>query len=212
MCLLELYFEEEIRRVIPVIEGIRESGCTIPISIDTIKAPVARAALQAGATIINDISGLDDGPALAELSAEYDVPLILMHRKGISATMQNNPHYDDIVKEVKEHLIQRCMLAESYGAQKLIIDIGIGFGKTLEHNWKLLSSLHEFFDSGYPMLLGISRKSFLGSTLNISHPEERDIPTMLMHALLIKHPIAIIRVHNVASASMVKTLYNHLHA
>ena len=198
--------------MIPVIKGIRNAGCTHPISIDTIKPEVARAALDAGATIINDISGLDAGPALASIASEYNVPLILMHRKGISATMQQNPTYDNVVAEVKKHLKDRCSLAESVGAPSLMIDIGIGFGKTLEHNWQLLRSLHEFSDLNYPMVLGISRKSFLGATLNIPNAEERDIPTALLHALLLTANVHTVRVHNVVNVSMLRELYNRLNS
>jgi dihydropteroate synthase len=186
--------EEEIHRTIPVIEGIRKFNT-----------------MNAGACMINDISGLDSGPELARIAARFDAPLILMHRKGVSATMQQNPQYENIVEEVKLHLMERCALAKEYGAHKLIIDIGIGFGKTMDHNWELLRSLHEFHDIGYPMLLGISRKSFIGSTLDITNPADRDIPTHLLHALLINKHCSIIRVHDVSMAVMAKKLYARLH-
>ena len=202
--------EEEINRTIPVIHGLRALHPDITISIDTIKAEVAEAAIKAGANIINDISGLDAGPDLAIIAAKYNVPLIIMHRKGISATMQKNPTYDDVVEEVKLHLMERCALARESGAEQLIIDVGICFGKTVEHNWELLRSLHEFHEIGYPMLLGISRKSFIGSSLDIANPAERDIPTHLLHALLLNKHCSIIRVHDVAMAKMTKTLYERL--
>ena len=202
--------EEEINRTIPVIHGLRALHPDITISIDTIKVEVAEAAIKAGANIINDISGLDAGPDLAIIAAKYNVPLIIMHRKGISATMQKNPTYDDVVEEVKLHLMERCALAREHGAEQLIIDVGIGFGKTVEHNWELLRSLHEFHEIGYPMLLGISRKSFIGSSLDIANPAERDIPTHLLHALLLNKHCSIIRVHDVAMAKMTKTLYERL--
>lgn len=203
--------EEEINRTIPVIEAIHTLFPDIPISIDTTKPRVAKEAVIAGASIINDISGLDGGPELAQIAAEHDVPLIIMHRKGVSAMMQSNPQYDNVVEEVKLHLMERCALAKEHGAHKLIIDIGIGFGKTVDHNWELLRSLHEFHDLGYPMLLGISRKSFIGSTLNISNPAERDIPTHLLHALLMNKHCSIIRVHDVKMAVMTKDLCTRLH-
>ncbi|MBM4150717.1 MAG: dihydropteroate synthase [Ignavibacteria bacterium] len=203
--------EEEIHRTIPVIEGIRKFNSDITISIDTTKSEVAEAAMNAGACMINDISGLDSGPELARIAAHFDVPLILMHRKGVSATMQQNPQYANIVEEVKLHLMERCALAKEYGAHKLIIDIGIGFGKTMDHNWELLRSLHEFYDIGYPMLLGISRKSFIGSTLDITNPADRDVPTHLLHALLMNKHCSIIRVHDVSMAVMAKKLYARLH-
>ena len=202
--------EEEIHRTIPVIEGIRKFDSDITISIDTTKSEVAEAAMNAGACMINDISGLDLGPELARIAARFDAPLILMHRKGVSATMQKNPQYENIVEEVKLHLMERCALAKEYGADKLIIDIGIGFGKTIEHNWELLRSLQEFHEIGYPMLLGISRKSFIGASLDITNPAERDIPTHLLHALLLNKHCSIIRVHDVAMAQMTRTLYSRL--
>lgn len=202
--------EEEITRTIPVIEGIKAIHPDSTISIDTTKPEVAESAMKAGASMINDVSGLDAGPELAKIAAHYDVPLIIMHRKGISATMQNNPHYDNVTEEVKLHLMNRCALALQYGAEKLIIDIGIGFGKTLEHNWELLKSLHEFHEIGYPMLLGISRKSFIGSTLGITNPSDRDIPTHLLHALLMNKHCSIIRVHDVNLAVMTRTLHTRL--
>lgn len=202
--------EEEINRTIPVIQGIRAIHPDITISIDTTKKDVAQAAIESGATMINDISGLDAGPDLAILAAQHDIPLIIMHRKGISSTMQHHPAYDDVVREVYDHLLQRCALAQEHGAHSLIIDIGIGFGKTLEHNWSLLRSLHEFHELGFPILLGISRKSFIGSTLNIKDPAERDIPTHLLHALLMNKHCHIIRVHDVQLAIMTKTLHSRL--
>lgn len=202
--------DEEINRTIPVIKGLRELHPEVTISIDTIKPEVAESAINAGAHIINDISGLDNGPELAIIAAKYDVPLIIMHRKGISATMQQNPTYDDVVEEVKVHLMERCALAKEHGAEKLIIDVGIGFGKTIEHNWELLRSLQEFHEIGYPMLLGISRKSFIGASLDIANPAERDIPTHLLHALLLNKHCSIIRVHDVAMAQMTRTLYSRL--
>jgi dihydropteroate synthase len=202
--------EEEINRTIPVIQGLRAINSEIAISIDTIKPEVADAAIQAGANIINDISGLDNGPELAIIAAKHDVPLIIMHRKGLSATMQKNPTYDDVVEEVKQHLMERCALAKEHGAEKLIIDVGIGFGKAIDHNWELLRSLQEFHEIGYPMLLGISRKSFIGASLNIANPTDRDIPTHLLHALLLHKHCSIIRVHDVAMAQMTRTLYSRL--
>lgn len=202
--------EEEINRTIPVIQGLRSLHPEITISIDTIKPEVAESAIKAGAHIINDISGLDNGPELAIIAAQYNVPLIIMHRKGISATMQQNPTYEDIVEEVKHHLLERCALAREHGAEQLIIDVGIGFGKTIEHNWELLRSLHEFHEIGYPMLLGISRKSFIGASLNIANPAERDIPTHLLHALLLNKHCSIIRVHDVSMAQMTRTLHSRL--
>ncbi|NBP64381.1 MAG: dihydropteroate synthase [Bacteroidetes bacterium] len=202
--------DEEINRTIPVIAGVKSIYPDCTISIDTTKPEVAEAAIKAGATIINDVSGLDAGPELAQIAAQHNVPLIIMHRKGISATMQNNPQYDNVVEEVKLHLMNRCALALQHGAEKLIVDIGIGFGKTMEHNWELLRSLHEFHEIGYPIVLGISRKSFIGTSLNITHPADRDIPTHLLHALLLQKHCSIIRVHDVHMAVMTRTLYTRL--
>jgi dihydropteroate synthase len=202
--------QEECDRVLPVIEGLKAAGCSLPISIDTVKYEVASKAIQAGASMINDVSGLMHDVLLARLAAEKKVPLIIMHSQGSPATMQNNPQYKNVVKDVLAELKGKVAIARSFGAKDIILDIGIGFGKTAEHNWQLLHALPSFQSLGYPLLLGISRKAFLGSTLNIEKPADRDTATALLHALLLDSGMSIIRVHNVAMLNQLRILKQRL--
>ncbi|MEN3026803.1 MAG: dihydropteroate synthase [Chlorobiota bacterium] len=202
--------EEELRRVIPVVEGIRRHQREISISVDTTKYEVAAAALAVGATMLNDISALRFDPRIGELAAEHDVPLVLMHMQGTPRTMQDNPQYGDVVAEVKAFLQERIAYARSLGVRRIIADVGIGFGKTVEHNWELLRRHREFLALGVPMLLGISRKSFLGKTLGIEDPRQRDCATALLHALLLDSGVSIVRVHNVALMAQLRRLWQCL--
>lgn len=165
---------EEIRRTAPAIRAIREAGVTTPISIDTRKASVAAAALEAGADMVNDVAALGYDSALAGLVAERGVPVCLMHAKGTPATMQNAPHYDDVLGEVLDFLGERVAFAEAAGIArtKIITDPGIGFGKTQAHNLTLLRNLAAFHDLGLPVLLGASRKRFIGAIGDA--PEAKD--------------------------------------
>lgn len=208
----EIPAHEELQRVVPVIEGVRKANADIPISIDTVKYDVARAALQAGATMINDISGLDSEPRLAELAAEYDVPLVLMHMAGTPRTMQQNPTYNDVVQDVFDALAAKLERARSLGAKQIYADVGIGFGKTMEHNLQLLANHKKFTDLGVPLLLGLSRKSFLGKLLGIEKAQERDVATLAMHLLLQDSGADIIRVHNVQYLAQARVLHRALHS
>jgi len=154
---------EQIERVIPVIETLAKE-IKIPISIDTYKVDVAKSALVAGASIINDITALADND-MARLAAQEDVLIILMHMQGTPATMQKQPHYDNVVEEVLRFLTERARKAEEFAIprEKIFIDPGIGFGKTLEHNLLLLKNIDKFVASGYRVLVGTSRKGFLGA-------------------------------------------------
>jgi len=202
--------DEEIRRVVPVIEQIRQSHPTIPISIDTTKAVVAERALDAGATMINDISAGRFDPEMFSVAAERQVPIVLMHMQGTPATMQVNPHYSDVVEEILAFLHERINVARAHGIREIIADVGIGFGKTLEHNLTLLANLQRFAVLGVPLLLGISRKRFLGALSGIDEPSERDTVTALMHALLLSGPVEYIRVHNVRLHVHLRTLWHAL--
>ena len=157
----EVGAEEELARVLPVIEGL--SGAGVPISIDTSKAAVAERAVAAGATIVNDVTALGD-PAMAGVCADADCGLILMHMKGTPRTMQADPVYDDLLGEVREFLADRLRLAleAGVGEQRIWLDPGIGFGKTVEHNLELIDRLGELRDLGHPLVLGASRKTFIG--------------------------------------------------
>jgi len=206
----EIPASQELRRVIPVIEGIRAANAHAQISIDTVKYEVAEAAMRAGARIINDISGLSVDPRLASLAGDYDAELIIMHIQGTPRTMQVSPQYDDVVREVFGHLQQKIELARSLGAQKIMADVGIGFGKTAEHNWTLLKNLDYFRNLGVPTVLGLSRKSFLGKLLGIENSAERDVPTLIVHALLPVMAATIVRVHNVRQLAMLKRIHEML--
>lgn len=188
--------EEEISRVIPVIEKIKYLN--IPISIDTTKSQVAEAAVKAGATIINDISGLNFDPDIAKVAAKYNIYLVLMHTKGTPKNMQINPHYDNLIEEVKEYLQNSIDVALNAGVarDKIIIDPGIGFGKTIEHNLELLRSLGKLKDFGYPVLLGTSRKSFISKIYDVP-VEERLEGSLATVVAGIAQKINIVRVHDV---------------
>jgi len=206
----EVSLNEELRRVIPVIEGIKNNNDNIKISIDTTKYEVAKKACELGINIINDISGLQFEPRLAELAQKYDKELIIMHTKGKPKTMQNSTAYNNIIEELKLYFNNQISLANSYGVKKIIIDTGVGFGKKLEHNLEILKNLEEFNNFGYPQMLGISRKSFFDHLLNIKVAEERDIPTALLHSLLLKNNLKMIRIHNVKLFSTLRTINSAL--
>lgn len=189
--------KEEIERVIPIIKEVRKIYPQLTISIDTTKYDVAKAALDEGADIINDISGLQYDEKLADLASNYNAGLILMHIKGTPQNMQDNPEYENVVNEVYDFLEQRSMIAKSYGVEKIWIDVGIGFGKKYKHNLELLKNLDKFNSIKCPQVLGISRKSFIGKMFNINEPQERDLQTVLLHSVLITKGIDIVRVHNV---------------
>jgi len=189
--------DEQINRVVPVIKALREK-CDVPISIDTNDVEVARAALDAGASIINDITALSD-ERMAELAGERGVPVILMHMQGIPATMQAEPVYEDVVGEVLEYLMTRAGRAEQFGIAKehIFIDPGIGFGKTLDHNLTLLKNIDKFVASGYRVLVGTSRKSFIGKITGKEDPAQRIFGTAATVALCAAAGVSILRVHDV---------------
>lgn len=192
--------DEQIGRVVPVVEAIRKQvSADIPISIDTTLSAVAKAALEAGADIINDISAGRDDEAILALAAETDAPIILMHSQGTPKTMQDNPYYDDVVQEVLAALYQQIDAALKAGIKKerIAIDPGIGFGKRKQDNIDLLAHLEAFVATGYPVLLGTSRKRFMGTICNISEPSELVTATAVTTALGIMAGVQIFRVHDV---------------
>lgn len=189
---------EELARVIPVVKGIREKS-DIPLSIDTYKAEVARQALAAGANIINDITALNGDAEMIKVLQEFpDSEICLMHMQGTPETMQDNPTYTNVTNEVIEFFIERIEFCQKHdiSPKRIIIDPGIGFGKTLEHNLTLLKRLDELHILGYPILLGASRKGFIGKVFP-SSPQARDAGTLATTALAFQKKIDIIRVHNV---------------
>ncbi|HHA18153.1 MAG TPA: dihydropteroate synthase [Methylophaga sp.] len=192
--------EEQIARVVPVIKAIREKlSETVLISIDTTLSEVAKAALDAGANIINDISAGQGDKAILHLASEGGVPIILMHMKGSPKTMQDNPSYDDVVAEVIASLKQRVDEALAVGIKKhnIMLDPGIGFGKRREDNIALLAQLEKVVAIGYPVLLGTSRKRFMGSLCSVSEPVELVTATAVTTALGVMSGVQMFRVHDV---------------
>jgi dihydropteroate synthase len=190
--------EEEIRRTIPVIKVISKS-VKVPISIDTYKSEVARQALDAGASIVNDISGLRFDPEMPKIVSEYKVPVIIMHIKGRPKDMQKNPVYEALIPEIMDYLRISIRLAVKFGISedKIIIDPGIGFGKTFEHNLEIIKNLKEFTLLGKPLAVGVSRKAFIGKILGDVPPTERLEGTAAAVAISIFNGANIVRVHDV---------------
>ncbi len=190
---------EQVRRVVPVIESLTRLT-KVPISIDTCDAEVARAALAAGASILNDISALADDD-MARLAAESQVPVVLMHMQGTPRTMQADPHYEDVVGEVLDFLVGRARRAESFGipGERIWIDPGIGFGKTIEHNLLLIKHIGRFVATGCRVLVGPSRKRFIGAITGREKPADRVFGTAATVALCATAGVSIVRVHDVAA-------------
>jgi dihydropteroate synthase len=196
--------KEEIRRTVPVIKAISKE-IKIPISIDTYKSEVARCALDAGASIVNDISGLRFDPEMPKVVAKYGVPAIIMHIKGRPKDMQQNPVYEALIPEIMDYLRISIRLANKFGIpdNKIIIDPGIGFGKTFEHNLEIIKNLKEFTILGKPVAIGVSRKAFIGKILGDIPPSERLEGTSAAVAISILNGANIIRVHDVKEISKV---------
>ena len=189
-----LSLEEEKERLAPALATLKDSS--IPLSIDTYKPKIARYALENGATIINDITGLQN-PKMIEVAAEFQAPVILMHMQGTPQNMQKNPTYKDVVSEVYSFFEKQCEIAKSAGIHQIILDVGIGFGKTLEHNLTILQNLHIFKKLGYPLLVGLSRKSMIGELCGGLPPEERLEGTIAANIFSVLNGADIIRVHDV---------------
>lgn len=191
-------FEEELRRVLPVIELLAQE-LTVPISIDTYKAPVAEQALRAGATIVNDISGLTFDPAMIDACARYRAGVICMHIQGTPLTMQANPSYGDVVSEISEWLASRLNQLEQRGIsrEQVVLDPGIGFGKTAAHNIQILSSISQLHQLGRPLCIGHSRKGFLGTILD--RPlADRSFGTVGVSIALADQGVDILRLHEIS--------------
>ncbi len=202
--------EEQIRRTRPVIaELARRFGAEGPaISIDTRLAAVARAAVEAGAVLINDVSALRDDEEMAALAAESGAGVVLMHMLGTPATMQDDPVYDDVIDEVKEFLAERVLAAVRQGIreERILIDPGIGFGKTTAHNLALLAGVREFREVRLPVMVGPSRKRFIGEVLGVPAPADRLAGTLGAVAVCALAEVECIRVHDVAAARQVADL------
>jgi len=195
--------DEEIERIVPVIKALAPK-ISIPISVDTCKAQVARAALDAGAALVNDISALRFDPQLAKVVAEYEVPVVLMHMQGIPRDMQLQPRYDHLLSEIKHFFVERIGAAQSQGIplEKILIDPGIGFGKTFDHNLTLIKRLDFFQDLDRPIVLGTSRKAFIGK-LTGQEPLNRDWGTAATLVVGVWQGAHLVRVHNVETAKQV---------
>jgi dihydropteroate synthase len=190
---------EEIKRIKPVLKVLGKS-IKIPISIDTRKSAVARIALDLGAVVVNDVSALRDDPTMGQLVQESGAGIILMHRKGHSVSMQVAPHYDDVVKEVKNFLSERISMAQSIGipADHIIVDPGIGFGKTLKHNVKILANVDAFLQLGQPVLVGVSRKACIGELMG-KPVGEREMGNAVALTAAIWQGAQMVRVHEVGA-------------
>ena len=191
---------EQKRRVLDVIAGLcKETPKHIHISIDTTLSEVAKAALDAGATMLNDVSAGREDESLLKLAASSNVPICLMHMQGEPGSMQDNPSYENVVQEVSEYLLERAKHAESLGVDKgnIIVDPGIGFGKCTQHNLELLRDLKKIVELGYPVLLGTSRKRFMGEISNREDPRERMPATCATSALGVLAGVNIFRVHDI---------------
>ena len=190
--------EEELSRVLPVIHGMLSARPDSIVSIDTYRSSVAEAALDAGAGAVNDVTALGD-PRMAGLMAERGCPIILMHMLGEPKSMQQHPHYEDVVREVRDFLAERAQQAIRAGVEleNIILDPGIGFGKTPEHNLKLLKRLDSLVELGFPVLVGVSRKSFLGKITGSEDPKSRLFGTVAANVLAYERGASLFRVHDV---------------
>ncbi|HKI78629.1 MAG TPA: dihydropteroate synthase [Ignavibacteriaceae bacterium] len=204
-----IHVEKEIKRVIPVVKEILKQKPGTIISVDTTKSEVAEEALQNGAKIINDISGFSFDPKILDVVKKYNASYILMHIKGTPENMQKEPIYDDIIKDIYDYLAEKSKQLKKKDVTNIIIDPGIGFGKNMEHNFELLKRLENFKSLGFPILIGLSRKSFMGKILNLN-TELRDLPTSVLEAIAINNGARIIRTHNVKNGVQVCKLMSKL--
>ena len=196
--------DEECGRILPVIESIKKINNNITISVDTYKASVAKKAIEVGSDIVNDISGLTFDPDMIPLLSKKDIPVIIMHINGKPKTMQKNPIYNDLIKDIKSFLHHQSNIAEENGIKNkhIILDPGIGFGKTFEHNFTLLRKLDEICSLGYPVMIGPSRKAFIGDALDLP-PHERVEGTLATIVAGIMNGAKIVRVHDVKEVNRV---------
>lgn len=201
--------EEEISRVVPALELLAREFPTVVLSIDTFRARVARAAVEHGASIINDVSGGTLDATMFATVASLGVPYILMHMRGTPQTMTSHTMYDNLVVDINTHLAQRVTALHAAGVHDIMVDPGFGFAKTAEQNFQLLQHLHLFRMHGKPLLAGLSRKSMIWKTLGIT-PEEALNGTTALHMKALLEGVSILRVHDVKEAMQVVTLYNHL--
>jgi dihydropteroate synthase len=191
--------DEELRRILPVVEGLAGRG--VLVSIDTRRASVARACLDAGARIVNDVSALRDDPELMPLVAERGVPVVLMHRRGRSIDDYEGPAYGDVVEDVRHFLLERAHAAEAAGIarERIAFDPGIGFGKSVAENVALIAGTARLADAGYPVLVGSSRKGFIGKLTGVTEARRRDPASVWLAVEAARRGAAIVRIHDVAA-------------
>ena len=202
--------KEEISRVIPVIEGIcKESD--VCISIDTTKSKVACEALEAGASVINDISAMEIDSLMVDVALKFNCPIVLMHMKGIPKNMQDNPQYQSLISDIKEYLLARIDFVVSKGIDrnKIIIDPGIGFGKTVENNFEIINNLGQFVKMNFPVLLGASRKSFIGVSLNLPENDRLE-GSIAANIIGLQKGAKIFRVHDVVETNRAMVIANKI--
>lgn len=208
--------EEELRRVVPVVETLCERLPKVPISIDTMKAEVARQCLEAGASLVNDVSALRHDPEMVAVVRQNDVPVVLMHMLGTPGTMQKNPTYKDVVREIQLFFTERMDWAVRQGLRphQFVIDPGIGFGKTTEHNLDILRRFRNFLELEQPVLVGLSRKSFIGRILGGEHApapvSERGEASLAGHLWAAAQGAHILRVHDVKETRRALTLWRRI--
>lgn len=201
--------EEEMRRSIPPIKLLAEKFPDIPLSIDTFRSSVARKAVEAGASIVNDVSGGEMDPTMMETVAGLGVPYILMHMRGTPGTMNNMTDYKDLVKEIMDYFHSKVQRLRNLGVKDILIDPGFGFAKTVDHNFELLQKLSHFQILGLPILVGLSRKSMIWRTLQIE-PEEALNGTSALHMAALLQGASILRVHDVKAARECIQLFTKL--
>jgi dihydropteroate synthase len=204
----EVSVNEELERTIPVIKKLLKAKPDAIISIDTVKPEVAEVALENGVRIINDISGLSN-KKMSKVIKQFDASVVIMHMQGTPRTMQENPTYNNVVDDVYGYLHKKIEYAKSEGINKIIIDPGIGFGKTVEHNFELLKNLSNFQQLDVPLLIGVSRKSLIGKTLKLD-VEKRDVATIILETDAVRKGAKIVRTHNVGNCVQLKKLNNLL--
>jgi dihydropteroate synthase len=190
--------DEELQRVLPVVDGLTKRG--VVVSIDTRRAAVARACLDAGARIVNDVSALQDDPALMALIAERGAPVVLMHRQGRAEEKYVVPPYANVVEEVRQFLVQRAEACQAAGIahERIALDPGLGFGKSVQENVDLVAGAGRLAEAGYPVLIGASRKSFIGRLTGIAEPRQRDPASIWLAVEAARRGAAFVRVHDVA--------------
>jgi dihydropteroate synthase len=206
---LPVSVDEELNRVIPVIKKICLDYPGTRISIDTTKSKVAEEAIKSGACLINDISGGTFDPRILDIASTYEIPFVIMHIKGNPSNMQDSPYYNDVINEISVFFEERLKVALEKNVNKIILDPGIGFGKRIQDNYAILNNISSFNKFGYPILVGVSNKSFLGKSLNLEI-DERKNSTIIAETIAVKNGANIIRTHNVKNAVELKKMMSLL--